>query len=122
MRPKRRLPLPVPARRGRGRRRRGHGLAAFRSSASTSPGPGFHVRDDVRASRSRRGPPDVVAAALAAALGRFRCDPGLRGRLGTRRPRSGRLLLRVGPPRREASRASTATPWPGRRRDGRSGA
>jgi glycosyltransferase involved in cell wall biosynthesis len=69
--------------------RDGGGAVVVEAMASGLPvvcldvgGPGFHVRDDWGA-KLPPGPPDVVAAALAAALGRFRCDPGLRARLGT---------------------------------------
>ena len=44
-------------------------------------GPGLHVRDAYGV-KVPPGPPDVVAAALAGALGRFWCDPGLRARMG----------------------------------------
>ena len=44
-------------------------------------GPGLHVRDECGV-KVPSGPPDVVAAALAGALGRFWCDPGLRARMG----------------------------------------
>jgi len=44
-------------------------------------GPGFHVRDGLGI-KVRPGPPETVAADLAAALGRFWCDPGLRARVG----------------------------------------
>ena len=44
-------------------------------------GPGLHVRDEYGV-KIPSGPPDVVAAALAGALGRFWCDPGLRARMG----------------------------------------
>jgi glycosyltransferase involved in cell wall biosynthesis len=44
-------------------------------------GPGFHVREGLG---MKVGPdrPDAVVAGLAAALGRFWCDPGLRARMG----------------------------------------
>lgn len=44
-------------------------------------GPALHVRDEygVKIASAR---PDVVAASLAGALGRFWCDPGLRLRMG----------------------------------------
>jgi glycosyltransferase involved in cell wall biosynthesis len=44
-------------------------------------GPGLHIRDGCGI-KVPSGPPDVVAADLAAALGRFWCDPGLRARMG----------------------------------------
>lgn len=44
-------------------------------------GPGLHIRDGCGI-KVRPGRPDVVAAELAAALGRFWCDPGLRDRMG----------------------------------------
>jgi glycosyltransferase involved in cell wall biosynthesis len=44
-------------------------------------GPGLHVRDEWGV-KIPPGPPDVVAASLAAALGRLWCDPGLRARMG----------------------------------------
>jgi glycosyltransferase involved in cell wall biosynthesis len=44
-------------------------------------GPGLHVRDECGV-KIPSGPPDVVAAALAGAAGRFWCDPGLRARMG----------------------------------------
>jgi glycosyltransferase involved in cell wall biosynthesis len=44
-------------------------------------GPGFHVRDGYGV-KVRPGRPDAVAAELAAAVGRFWCDPGLRDRMG----------------------------------------
>ena len=44
-------------------------------------GPGLHVRDGYGV-KIPSGPPDVVAAALAGAIGRFWCDPGLRARMG----------------------------------------
>jgi glycosyltransferase involved in cell wall biosynthesis len=44
-------------------------------------GPGLHIRDGCGI-KVRSGPPDSVAAELAAALGRFWCDPGLRDRMG----------------------------------------
>lgn len=45
-------------------------------------GPALHVRDDSGV-KIPSGRPEEVAAELAAALGRFRCDPGLRARMGT---------------------------------------
>ncbi len=69
--------------------RDGGGAVVVEAMASGLPtvcldvgGPGFHIRDDWGA-KVPPGPPDVVAAGLAAALGRFRCDPGLRARLGS---------------------------------------
>jgi glycosyltransferase involved in cell wall biosynthesis len=44
-------------------------------------GPGLHVGGGWGV-KIPSGPPDVVAADLAAALGRFWCDPGLRARMG----------------------------------------
>jgi glycosyltransferase involved in cell wall biosynthesis len=44
-------------------------------------GPGFHVRDGLGI-KVGPGRPDAVAAGLAAALGRFWRDPGLRDRAG----------------------------------------
>jgi glycosyltransferase involved in cell wall biosynthesis len=44
-------------------------------------GPGFHVREGI-GTKVGPGRPDAVAADLAAALGRFWCDPGLRDRMG----------------------------------------
>ena len=44
-------------------------------------GPGLHIRDGCGV-KVPSGSPDVVAAALAGALGRFWCDPGLRARMG----------------------------------------
>ena len=44
-------------------------------------GPGFHVREGL-GMKVGAGRPDAVAAGLAAALGRFWCDPGLRARVG----------------------------------------
>ncbi|HMA53761.1 MAG TPA: glycosyltransferase [Acidobacteriota bacterium] len=44
-------------------------------------GPALHVRDESGV-RIPSGPPDVVAAALAGAVGRLWCDPGLRARMG----------------------------------------
>lgn len=44
-------------------------------------GPGLHIGDGWGV-KVASGPPDVVAADLAAALGRFCCDPGLRARVG----------------------------------------
>jgi glycosyltransferase involved in cell wall biosynthesis len=44
-------------------------------------GPGFHIREGY-GFKVRPGRPEVVAAGLAGALGRFWSDPGLRGRIG----------------------------------------
>jgi glycosyltransferase involved in cell wall biosynthesis len=44
-------------------------------------GPGLHIRDGCGI-KVRPGRPDAVAAELAAALGKFWCDPGLRDRMG----------------------------------------
>ncbi len=44
-------------------------------------GPSLHVRPECGV-KIASGRPDVVAAGLAAALGRFWCDPGLRTRMG----------------------------------------
>ncbi len=44
-------------------------------------GPGLHIRDEYGV-KIPSGRPDVVAAGLAGALGRFWCDPGLRVRMG----------------------------------------
>jgi len=44
-------------------------------------GPALHVRDEYGI-KIPSGRPDMVAAALAAAIGRFWCDPGLRARMG----------------------------------------
>jgi glycosyltransferase involved in cell wall biosynthesis len=44
-------------------------------------GPGLHIRDGYGI-KVRSGRPDTVAAELAAALGRFWCDPGLKDRMG----------------------------------------
>ena len=69
--------------------RDGGGAVVVEAMASGLPvvcldvgGPGFHVRDDW-GFKVPPGPADAVAAALAAALGRFRAEPGLRARLGT---------------------------------------
>ena len=45
-------------------------------------GPALHV-DGACGIKLPSGPPDEVAAGLAAALGRFWCDPGLRARMGS---------------------------------------
>ncbi len=66
-------------------------------------GPGFHVREGV-GTKVGPGRPDAVAAELAAALGRFWCDPGLRdrlGRLGERLRGIYEDALAGRPPRRE---------------------
>jgi len=68
--------------------RDGGGAVVVEAMASGLPvvcldlaGPGLHVRDGygIKIPSDR---PDVVAAGLAGALGRFWCDPGLRARMG----------------------------------------
>jgi len=44
-------------------------------------GPGLHIRNGYGV-KIRSGRPDVVAADLAGAIGKFWCDPGLRARVG----------------------------------------
>jgi glycosyltransferase involved in cell wall biosynthesis len=68
--------------------RDGGGAVVVEAMASGLPvvcldvgGPGFHVRDGFGV-KVRPDRPDVVAAGLAAALGRFWCDPGMRDRAG----------------------------------------
>jgi len=68
--------------------RDGGGAVVVEAMASGLPvvcldvgGPGFHVRDGYGV-KIRPGRPDAVAAELAAAVGRFWCDPGLRDRVG----------------------------------------
>jgi glycosyltransferase involved in cell wall biosynthesis len=68
--------------------RDGGGAVVVEAMASGLPvvcldvgGPGFHVRDGFGI-KVRPDRPDAVAAGLAAALGRFWCDPGLRDRAG----------------------------------------
>jgi glycosyltransferase involved in cell wall biosynthesis len=68
--------------------RDGGGAVVVEAMASGLPvvcldvgGPGFHVRDGYGV-KVRPGRPDAVAAELAAAVGRFWCDPGLRDRMG----------------------------------------
>ncbi len=68
--------------------RDGGGAVVVEAMASGLPvvcldvgGPGFHVREGL-GMKVRPGRPEAVAAELAAALGRFRCDAGLRDRMG----------------------------------------
>jgi glycosyltransferase involved in cell wall biosynthesis len=68
--------------------RDGGGAVVVEAMASGLPvvcldlaGPGLHIRDGYGI-KVRSGRPDVVAAELAVALGRFWCDPGLRDRMG----------------------------------------
>ena len=68
--------------------RDGGGAVVVEAMASGLPtvcldvgGPGFHVREPWGI-KVAPGRPDAVAAELAAALGRFWCDPGLRDRMG----------------------------------------
>ena len=68
--------------------RDGGGAVVVEAMASGLPvvcldigGPGFHVRDGYGI-KVMPGRPDVVAAELAAAVGRFWCDTGLRNRMG----------------------------------------
>jgi glycosyltransferase involved in cell wall biosynthesis len=69
--------------------RDGGGAVVVEAMASGLPvvcldlaGPGLHVRDEYGI-KVPSGRPDAVAAGLAGALGRFWCDPGLRGRMGS---------------------------------------
>jgi glycosyltransferase involved in cell wall biosynthesis len=68
--------------------RDGGGAVVVEAMASGLPvvcldvgGPGFHVRNGY-GFKVQPGPPDAVAAELAAAVGRFWCDPGLKDRQG----------------------------------------
>ena len=68
--------------------RDGGGAVVVEAMASGLPvvcldvgGPGFHVRTGYGI-KVQPGPPDVVAAELAGAVGRFWGDPGLRARVG----------------------------------------
>ena len=68
--------------------RDGGGAVVVEAMASGLPvvcldvgGPGFHVRNGY-GFKVQPGPPDVVAAELAGAVGRFWGDPGLRARVG----------------------------------------
>ena len=68
--------------------RDGGGAVVVEAMASGLPvicldvgGPGFHVRDPWGI-KVAPGRPDAVAADLAGAIGRCRCDPGLRDRMG----------------------------------------
>jgi glycosyltransferase involved in cell wall biosynthesis len=68
--------------------RDGGGAVVVEAMASGLPvvcldlaGPGLHIRDEYGI-KVPSGRPDVVAAELAGALGRFWCDPGLRARMG----------------------------------------
>jgi len=68
--------------------RDGGGAVVVEAMASGLPvvcldvgGPGFHVQNGF-GFKVPPGSPDVVAAELAGALGRFWCDPGLRDRMG----------------------------------------
>jgi glycosyltransferase involved in cell wall biosynthesis len=68
--------------------RDGGGAVVVEAMASGLPvvcldlaGPGLHIQDGWGV-KVPSGRPDVVAAGLAGALGRFWCDPGLRARMG----------------------------------------
>jgi glycosyltransferase involved in cell wall biosynthesis len=68
--------------------RDGGGAVVVEAMASGLPvvcldlaGPGLHIQDGWGV-KVPSGRPDVVAAELAGALGRFWCDPGLRARVG----------------------------------------
>jgi glycosyltransferase involved in cell wall biosynthesis len=69
--------------------RDGGGAVVVEAMASGLPvvcldlaGPGLHIQDGWGV-KVPSGRPDVVAAGLAGALGRFWCDPGLRARVGS---------------------------------------